>query len=75
MIAAQRDDEVGGQVVVVDLRCTVRGGVAVCAQHVAGPAVGGVARMPPAGSGARHPYRVRQAALADLVGEHLLCHR
>ena len=57
VVAAQRDDEIGGEMVVVDLRGAVRGGVAVFAQHVAGPAVGGGARMPVAGSGARHPHR------------------
>ena len=61
--------------VVVDLGGAVCGRVAVCAQHVVGPLVGAVARMPAAGARAGDPHRVGQAALADLVGEHLLRHR
>ena len=59
----------------VDLRGAVIGGIAVRAQHVVGPLVGGLADVPAAGARAGDPHRVGQAAFADLVGEHLLGHR
>ena len=45
------------------------------AQHLAGAVVGAVADMPAAGARAGDPHLVGQAALVDLVGEHLLRHR
>ena len=49
--------------------------LAVRPEHMACPPVRGLTRVPAAGACARHPYGVRQAALTDLVGEHLLRHR
>ncbi len=74
VVARQRDHQVGVDVVDVDLRGAVVGGVAVGAQHPVGPLVGGPADVPARGSRAGHPHGVGQAALGDLVGEHLLRH-
>jgi len=43
VVAAESDNQIGGQVLLVDLGGAVPTGVAVLAQHVAGPLIGGVA--------------------------------
>ncbi len=75
MIASKRDDEIGGQVVVAHLRRAVLGRIAVLTQDGVGAFVGRITGMPVAGAATGHPDKVAQAALLDLVGEHLLGHR
>ncbi len=75
MVAAQRDDQVGGQVLVVDLGGAVRAGIAVLAQHGrARSSAGSPACQPPVPALVTRTSSDRPRSV-DLVGEHLLRHR
>lgn len=74
VVAREGHHQVGREVIVVDLGGAMVGGIAVGLEHPGGPLVGAAADVPVAGARAGHPYRVTQAAPAQLIGEHLLGH-